>query len=230
MTPATRNAMPNPPTPFQASSALQGLSFDDSLTRIRERLAHAKPHKLRGDRLQDLQGKALTPASVLVPLVYYPTHLSVLLTQRTDHLRKHPGQISFPGGRAESNDATPEATALRESQEEIGLSAEQVHLIGRLPNYITITGFDVTPVVGLLAPPLALMPDANEVAEAFEVPLQLFLHPENFIEHQYELDGRTGSYYAVNYQHRFIWGATAAMLLSLGESLTHQPFLEYQPE
>src|SRR5574343_828875 len=114
--------MSSQPTPSHSDSPLQGLSFSDSVAQIRERLAHAKPHKPRGDRLQDLQGKELTPASVLVPLVYYPTHLSVLLTQRTDHLRKHPGQISFPGGRAEASDNSPEATALRESQEEIGLA------------------------------------------------------------------------------------------------------------
>lgn len=209
---------------------LQGLSFTDSLERLKQQITRARPHKPRGDRLQDVEGQTLTPASVLVPLVYYPTHLSVLLTLRTDHLSKHPGQISFPGGRAEAHDPSPEATALRESHEEIGLSADKIHLIGRLPNYITITGFDVTPVVGLLAPPLILQPDANEVAEAFEVPLQLFLSPNNFVKHRYEIGGRSGSYFAVSYEHRFIWGATAAMLLSLGESLTHMPFLEYQPE
>lgn len=203
-----------------------GMPFDATHEWLTQTLAQPLPRQPRGDRLQDMLDKPLTPAAVLVPLVYHPNHLSVLLTQRTEHLSKHPGQIAFPGGRAETEDASAEATALRESYEEIGLRAELVALAGRLPNYITITGYEVTPVVGLVHPPLDLRPDANEVAEAFEVPLQLFLDPANFIRHRYELGGKTGSYFAVTYQTHFIWGATAAMLLSLGESLTRQRFLE----
>ncbi len=203
-----------------------GMPFDATREWLHQALAQALPRQQRGDRLQDMSDKPLIPAAVLVPLVYHPSHLSVLLTQRTEHLSKHPGQIAFPGGRAEAEDASAEATALRESLEEIGLRAELVALAGRLPNYITITGYEVTPVVGLVRPPLELRPDANEVAEAFEVPLQLFLDPANFTRHRYELGGKTGSYLAVTHENRFIWGATAAMLLSLGESLTQQHFLD----
>lgn len=204
----------------------EGLSFSGTHHWLQQMLLLPHSRPLRGDRLQDMGGKPLTAAAVLVPLVYRPTHLSVLLTQRTEHLSKHPGQIAFPGGRTEPDDPSAEATALRESREEIGLPAEQVHLAGRLPTYITITGYQVTPVVGLLTPPLDLQLDANEVADAFEVPLSLFLDPANYIRHQYELAGRSGSYFAVTFEKRFIWGATAAMLLSLGECLMQRSFLE----
>lgn len=204
----------------------EGLSFSGTHHWLQQRLQLPHSRSLRGDRLQDMADTPLTAAAVLVPLVYRPTHLSVLLTQRTEHLSKHPGQIAFPGGRAEPDDPSAEATALRESREEIGLPAGQVYLAGRLPTYITITGYQVTPVVGLLAPPFDLQLDANEVADAFEVPLSLFFDPTNYTRHQYELAGRHGSYLAVTFEQRFIWGATAAMLLSLGECLMQRSFLE----
>lgn len=157
----------------------------------------------------------LTPAAVLVPIVLRGHEPTVLLTRRTDHLHHHPGQISFPGGRVEAHDESPVDTALRESEEEIGLLREKVELLGCLPQYRTGTGFDVTPVVGLVSPPLELALDAFEVAEAFEVPLSFLLNSENHHLHAVEVRGVSREYYAMPYGDHFIWGATAGMLISL---------------
>jgi len=155
-----------------------------------------------------------TPAAVLVPLVLRDD-LSVLLTRRTDHLHHHPGQISFPGGRVEEGDDSPVATALRETYEEIGLDAAHVELLGALPDYLTGTGFRVTPVVGLVSTPFELALDAFEVAEAFEVPLSHFLDPTNHQRHSLQVEGRTRHFHAMPYGDYYIWGATAGMLMSL---------------
>lgn len=160
------------------------------------------------------------PAAVLVPLVRRCDALSVLLTRRTDHLHHHPGQISFPGGRVEEGDASAVATALRETQEEIGLAADRVELLGTLPDYFTGTGFRVTPVVGLVHPPFELTLDAFEVAEAFEVPLSHFLDPANHLRHSLEIEGRTRHFHAMPYGDYYIWGATAGMLMALYRALT----------
>ena len=157
----------------------------------------------------------LVAAAVLVPVVVRPQALTVLLTQRTAHLRDHAGQISFPGGRCEAEDVSPEATALRESFEEVGIRPEQVELIGRLPEYFTSTGFRVTPVVGLVMPPLNLRLDDFEVAEVFEVPLAFFLDPANYRREQREYRGVMRAYWAVPWEGYFIWGATAGMLNAL---------------
>ena len=155
-------------------------------------------------------------ASVLIPLVARPEGLTMLLTRRTDHLSTHAGQISFPGGRAEEVDSSPVDTALREAQEEIGLARRHVEIIGQLPDYLTGTGYHVTPVVGLLTPPFALTADAGEVAEIFEVPLA---HLMNGAHHQrLSVDlpaGGRRSFYAMPYERYFIWGATAGMLRNL---------------
>ena len=158
---------------------------------------------------------ALTPAAVLVPIVDHPSGLTVIFTKRTTHLKAHSGQVSFPGGRAEPEDPTPEFTALREAQEEIGLALERVEVLARLPEYRTRTGFRVTPVVGLLTPPVALTPDPREVEEVFEVPLAFLLDPKNHRRETRELQGRTVGYYVMRYENRTIWGATAGMLVNL---------------
>ena len=119
------------------------------------------------------------PAAVLVPLVQRDEGLHVILTRRTDHLSDHAGQISFPGGRQEDHDNTLEETALRETEEEIGLARVHIELVGRLDDYYTVTGYQVTPVVGVITPPFDLAPDAHEVAEVFEVPLEFILEPRN---------------------------------------------------
>lgn len=166
----------------------------------------------------------LRPASVLVPLVQRPAGLQVLLTRRTEHLRDHAGQISFPGGRAEAHDADAAATALREAEEEIGLARASVDILGELPHYTTVTRYRVTPVVALVQPPVALRLDPFEVAEAFEVPLQFLMTPAHHRRHAFELQGRPRQFLSMPWQgvdaqgtarEYFIWGATAAMLRNL---------------
>jgi 8-oxo-dGTP pyrophosphatase MutT (NUDIX family) len=152
---------------------------------------------------------------VLVPIVDHRSGLTVIFTKRTTHLKAHSGQVSFPGGRAEPADPTSEFTALREAQEEIGLALERVEVLARLPEYRTRTGFRVTPVVGLLTPPVALTPDPREVEEVFEVPLAFLLDPKNHRRETRELQGRTVGYYVMRYENRTIWGATAGMLVNL---------------
>lgn len=171
-----------------------------------------------------------TGAAVLVPLVQRPDRgdggLHVLLTRRTEHLRDHAGQISFPGGRAEPHDAGPAATALREAQEEVGVAPSQIEVLGALPPYTTVTHFVVTPVVALL-PPLelhALPLDRFEVAEAFEVPLAWLMTPAHHRRHVFHHEGVERQFLSMPWsgldadgvvRERFIWGATAAMLRNL---------------
>ena len=170
---------------------------------------------------------AATAASVLVPIVAHPQGLTVLFTQRTTHLKAHSGQVSFPGGRAEPGDASAEFTALRESQEEIGLPPERVEILARLSDYHTRTGYRVTPIVGLLTPPLELVPDPREVAEVFEVPLSFLLDPGNHHRRTREFNGRTVGFYEMPYisdeGERYIWGATAGMLVNLYRHLADVP-------
>ena len=184
---------------------------------LRERLQRRTPpaSSVYGDDDVERQVWAVTPASVLVPIVTHAGGLTVLFTQRTAHLRAHSGQVSFPGGRAEPGDASPESTALRETQEEIGLAPERVEVIARMPEYLTRTGYRVTPVVGLVAPPLELAPDSREVAEAFEVPLAFLLDPANHQRETRELGGRTVGFWVMQHGERRIWGATAGMLVNL---------------
>ena len=162
----------------------------------------------------------LTPAAVLVPIVEDGDHLSVLLTLRTDHLHDHAGQVAFPGGRIDDVDKSPEHCALRETEEEVGLPAERVRLIGRLDTYVTRTGFEVTPVVGLVRAPYPVRPDNFEVAEVFEVPLGHFLHPESQKTERRVYQGRTRYFYAFPYGRHYIWGATAGILVNLVEILS----------
>ena len=157
----------------------------------------------------------LRPAAVLVPIVLRQPEPTLLLTRRTDHLHHHPGQVSFPGGRVEEHDRSPIDTALRETEEEIRLLRQHVELLGCLPQYHTGTGFDVTPVVGVVTPPFELVPDEFEVAEVFEVPLSFLLDVSNHQRHRIEVRGRMREYYAMPYGPYFIWGATAGMIVSL---------------
>ncbi len=161
----------------------------------------------------------LRPAAVLIPVVTHAAGLTVLLTQRTDHLHDHAGQIAFPGGRRDEGDDSPVATALREAAEEIGLAATQVEVLGRLPEYRTGTGFVVTPVVGLVTPPLALRPDPFEVADVFETPLAFLLDPANHQRHSAQVRGQLRHYWAMPFEGHFIWGATAGMIRSLCQLL-----------
>jgi 8-oxo-dGTP pyrophosphatase MutT (NUDIX family) len=194
--------------------------------RLRERFAAGRPFapEMAGDgRLFDLSREP-SPAAVLVPLVQRPDGLAVLLTRRTDHLRDHAGQISFPGGRSEPDDANAADTALREAEEEVGLARRQVEVVGELPVYTTVTSYSVTPVVGLITPPFELALDSFEVAEAFEVPLSFLMTPANHRRHVFTFEGGQRQFLSMPWQgaapdgqvrEYFIWGATAAMLRNL---------------
>lgn len=157
------------------------------------------------------------PAAVLIPLVNQPQGMTLLLTLRTAHLNDHAGQISFPGGRVDPEDSDPIATALRETEEEIGLSRRHIEIMGTLPDYLTGTGFRVTPVVALVQPPFELAADTFEVAEIFEVPLAFLMDGANHQRRSAEFPNRIGrrSFYAMPYENYFIWGATASMLRNL---------------
>lgn len=206
---------------------------DLTRTEIARRLAASPRRQDRSDNATSRQlgdtsslplhassGIDLVPAAVLVPLVARPDGLTVLLTQRTAHLANHAGQISFPGGRMEETDADAVAAALRETEEEIGLSRDHVEILGRLDDYVTVTHFRVEPIVGLVQPPFELALDAFEVAEVFEVPLAFILDPVNHQRHFRVLSEEVKRYfYAMPYQDRYIWGATAAMLRNLYEVL-----------
>ena len=154
------------------------------------------------------------PASVLIPIIARdePT---VLFTVRASHLRSGSGQISFPGGGAEAGDPTPEHTALRETFEEIGLQAERVEILGRLGHYVTRAGYRITPVVGLVQPPLALQQNTDEVAEIFEVPLAFLLDPRNHLTHTHQSAGRLRHYFALQYKDYYIRGVTAGLIVNL---------------
>ena len=198
----------------------------DRLDHIVARMAAYEPGNgadaLRGDHQLSPHLKPSPPwtqAAVLVPLIDHNDGLTVLLTRRTDHLTDHPGQISFPGGRFESGDVDAEAAALRETEEELGIPRARVELLGRLDTYITRTGFDVTPIVGVITPPFSLRPDSFEVADVFEVPLAFLIDPGNYMREERLGVDRATYYYAVPYEDRYIWGATAGMLKNLCEAL-----------
>lgn len=168
-----------------------------------------------GDGHRFYPERELRPAAVLVPVVHRPGEgLSVLFTRRTAHLNDHAGQISFPGGRSEPEDGTPAATALRETEEEIGLARAHVEVLGSLSEYTTVTAYRVTPVVGLVSAPFVIQPDSFEVAEVFEVPLEFLLDPANHQRNTVLQKGWQREYYAVPYRDYYIWGATAGMLMN----------------
>jgi 8-oxo-dGTP pyrophosphatase MutT (NUDIX family) len=184
-------------------------SAQDLAARLRQGVRWAVPSG--GDRDETAEpGRA----AVLVPIVMRPAP-SILLTLRASHLARHPGQVSFPGGRIEPDDASPEAAALREAEEEIGLDPAAVELVGRLPLHVTGTGYRITPVVGLLEPPVAPLPDPREVAEVFELPLAVLFGPPGPREEEAEFRGRLRRYWVVPHERHLIWGATAAMLVAL---------------
>jgi len=162
----------------------------------------------------------LRPAAVLVPLIDRGDGISVLLTQRTAHLTAHAGQISFPGGQIETSDRDEADAALRETEEEVGLTRDHVTVIGRLDTYVTGTGFEITPLVGIVKVPFALIPDPFEVSEVFEVPLSFVLDPNNHRRMTRVFEQRTRVFFVLPYENRYIWGATAGMLVNLAEVLS----------
>jgi len=158
------------------------------------------------------------PAAVLVPVVVRET-LTVLLTQRTAHLSTHAGQISFPGGRVDAEDETPVHAALREAEEEIGLDRRFVEPLGFLDSYRTGTGYRIMPVVALVAAEHTLALNSDEVDAAFEVPLAFLMNPANHQRHEREWRGRQRAFYAMPFGERYIWGATAGMIVNMHERL-----------
>ena len=205
-----------PPVP---ASALTAAALRERFTRIDGWLP-----EFAGDGTVLTGSRAPADAAVLIGLVEHADGLRVLLTHRAVHLRDHAGQVSFPGGRSEAEDGGPAATALREAQEEIGLPASEVDLIGMLPTYTTVTRFVVTPVVALVRPPPQLLLDPAEVSEAFQVPLAWLMNPAHHRRHALEVQGVQRRFLSMPWpeqradgsvREHFIWGATAAMLRNL---------------
>ena len=184
-----------------------------------ERGHRGSPELIGGDVLdEEATGSGITPAAVLVPVVDRPRP-TVILTLRPDTMRKHPGQISFPGGRIDPGDDGPIAAALREAEEEIGLPRGAVEGSGTADRYLTVTGFEVTPVVGIVPPDLELAPHPGEVAALFEAPLDYLLDPRHQRVRTAQWRGRERTYYEIEWEGRRIWGATAAMIVNLSRRL-----------
>lgn len=192
-------------------------------SRLREALDLGRgrsPILLAGDPRDPLpdEDRSITPAAVLVAIVDRPSP-TVILTLRPETLRQHAGQVAFPGGRIDPEDDGPIAAALREAEEEISLSSRHVDIIGIADRYRTITGYDVTPVVGVVPAGLTLTPRPGEVEAIFEAPLDHLLRPEHQIVRTVEWMGRERCYYEILWQDRRIWGATAAMIVNLSRRL-----------
>ena len=193
---------------------------------LRERLSRATPPDpaeavalpAASDDAMDLVRRPLVPAAVLVGIVGGPAP-GILLTKRTAHLTTHGGQVAFPGGRIDPGDASPEAAALREAQEEVGLDPAQVELVGRLPDYATGTGFRVTPVLALLPPGLDLSPAPDEVEAVFHLPLAVLLDPAAPQRRRAEFRGRMREFWVWPHPEHYVWGATAAILVHLAHRL-----------
>lgn len=210
-----------------AAFDVAGLVRTDGAALLRGRLlpeppaVPLKPTRSDFDLNPDLRPTAareLIPAAVLLPIIER-TEPTVLFTRRTAHLSRHAGQVSFPGGRVHEQDRSLVETALRETREEIGIASNFVSVAGFLEPYETGTGFAILPVVGILREGFELMPDANEVAEVFEVPLAFLLEPGNRERRRREFQGRARDYYVFDYSGHHIWGATAAILVNFSERM-----------
>lgn len=187
--------------------------------RLTDPAALARVAPTPSEDVQWLAGQAaLRPAAVLVPIVWHAAGPGILLTRRAERLSAHPGQVAFPGGRLEPGE-TPEAAALREAAEEVGLDPRLPRIAGHLPDHLTGTGFRVTPVVAFLDPPLTLLPDPGEVAAVFEMPLATLFDPGAAERQQAEWRGRKREYWVWRHPEQRIWGATATMLMTLARLL-----------
>ena len=204
--------------------------MNEELTRewITERFRADTPNPVKkdwGDHLLNPgmgQAENLIPAAVLIPVVNREDELKVLFTRRAANLAQHAGQISFPGGHIDESDNEPIDAALRETEEEVGLPRHHIDVIGQLENYISRTGFEITPIVGVIEPPFTVVPQPSEVAEVFEVPLSFLLNPENHHRHIREISGENREFYAMPYGEYYIWGVTAGILVNLYEYLSSE--------
>ncbi len=186
------------------------------LTQIATEIPH--PPVVYGEEIIGELAKPPTPAAVLVPIILGPSP-GILLTKRTAHLKKHAGQVSFPGGRIDPEDAHAEDAALREAEEEIALDRAHVQLLGRMADYVTGTGYRITPVLGLLPPGLIYRPSPDEVEAVFELPIEVLLDPAAPRRELREVNGRSREFWVWPHAEHFIWGATAAILVHLAERL-----------
>jgi 8-oxo-dGTP pyrophosphatase MutT (NUDIX family) len=206
--------------------------FDEQEFRFRAPLRlHGAPPDVPGRSDDDLnpearvipEGEAPRPAAVLVPLVPRDGGLHMLLTERQPHMRQHAGQVAFPGGRIDETDLNPIAAALRETEEETGIQPYFVEPVGFLDSYLTSTNYRVIPVVGIVRPGFTVSPHDLEVADVFEVPLAFLMNPEHHERHSRDWQGRLRHYYAMPWQGRYIWGATAGMIRNLYSLMYERP-------
>lgn len=205
--------------------AVTGLNY--SAASFRRRATAEQPphggalgdHALNPD-LEDLILNArLRDAAILVPVVDHGSEATVILTKRTDHLSTHSGQIAFPGGRIDAEDASPEDAALRETEEEIGLDRSFIEVVGRMPDYVSGSGFRIAPVLSVVRPDFMLTLNRDEVDDAFEVPLAFLMDPANHSQESLVWQGRERHFYTMPYEQRYIWGITAGIIRTLYERL-----------
>ena len=176
-------------------------------------------HVLNTDIIERLSRKPLREAAVLVPLVDHGAHSNILLTQRTQAMRTHSGQVAFPGGAIDPEDGSAEVAAMREAEEEIGLPRSFVEPVGRLPHYLTVSGFRITPVLAVVREDYPMTINRHEVDDAFEVPFSFLMNPDNHIRESRVWEGKERHFYTMPYGERYIWGVTAGILRTLYERL-----------
>ena len=176
-------------------------------------------HALNPDLRDMILQATLRDAAVLVPVVDHGDDASVILTKRTEKLRSHSGQIAFPGGRVDATDPTPEFTALRETEEEIGLSSDFIEVVGRMPDYVSGSGFRIAPVLAVVKPGFLLTINEDEVDDAFEVPLSFLMNPANHNRESRIWQNRERFFYTMPFGERYIWGVTAGIIRTLYERL-----------
>lgn len=174
-------------------------------------------HVLNLDMAERLAGQTLRDAAVLVPIVDHGDRAGVLLTRRTANMRTHSGQVAFPGGAVDPEDTTVEAAAMREADEEIGLKSDAIEPVGRLPHYLTVTGFRITPVLAIVRGDYTMTLNEHEVDEAFEVPFDFLMNPQNHNRESHVWEGIERHFYTMPYQKHYIWGVTAGILRTLYE-------------